>query len=319
MTAISPSPDDIHPRRPIVAALLSLALPGLGQLYNGEVNKALWLFLGFVLIGAPGETIAALYVPAALMLPLLVLCVLLTFGVWLYAIADAWRSAKNRQIYTRREWQVSGLYALLFITGNAAILSLFVDTVRPHQVEPFRIPSASMEPSILKATFSSPTSATTAPIAKAAWGRATSEIFVYPNDRTTYYIKRVIGLPGDHVTIKGHEVAVNGKSLTRENPSTASGSWLGSSRASVAGACNGTKTPPARMSMSPCRPDRFSCSATTETTRIPASSARFLCPISSAEPGRSGFPRVKAASAGSASVRWWSRQSIFLVHPRQLA
>ena len=77
MTAISPSPDDIHPRRPIVAALLSLALPGLGQLYNGEVNKALWLFLGFVLIGAPGETIAALYVPAALMLPLLVLCVLL--------------------------------------------------------------------------------------------------------------------------------------------------------------------------------------------------------------------------------------------------
>ena len=146
MTTIPPPHDDIHPRRPFVAALLSLALPGLGQLYNGEVNKALWLFLGFVLIGAPGETIAALYVPAALMLPLLVVCVLLTFGVWLYAIADAWRSARNRQIYTRREWQVSGLYALLFITGNAAILSLFVDTVRPHQVEPFRIPSASMEP-----------------------------------------------------------------------------------------------------------------------------------------------------------------------------
>ncbi len=216
MTAISPSPDDIHPRRPIVAALLSLALPGLGQLYNGEVNKALWLFLGFVLIGAPGETIAALYVPAALMLPLLVLCVLLTFGVWLYAIADAWRSAKNRQIYTRREWQVSGLYALLFITGNAAILSLFVDTVRPHQVEPFRIPSASMEPSILEGDFLLADKRYNCPNCEGRVGAGDIGIFVYPNDRTTYYIKRVIGLPGDHVTIKGHEVAVNGKSLTRE-------------------------------------------------------------------------------------------------------
>ena len=215
MTAISPSPDDIHPRHPIVAALLSLALPGLGQLYNGEVNKALWLFLGFAFIGAPGETIAALYVPAALMLPLLVLCVLLTFGVWLYAIADAWRSAKNRQIYTRREWQVSGLYALLFIAGNAAIISLFVDTVRPHQVEPFSIPSASMEPSILKGDFLLADKRYICPNCKGRVEAGDIGLFVYPNDRTAIYIKRVIGLPGDHVTIKGHEVAVNGKSLTR--------------------------------------------------------------------------------------------------------
>ncbi|MGA3341844.1 MAG: signal peptidase I [Methylocella sp.] len=216
MTTIPPPHDDIHPRRPFVAALLSLALPGLGQLYNGEVNKALWLFLGFVLIGAPGETIAALYVPAALMLPLLVVCVLLTFGVWLYAIADAWRSARNRQIYTRREWQVSGLYALLFITGNAAILSLFVDTVRPHQVEPFRIPSASMEPSILKGDFLLADKRYNCPNCKGRVEAGDIGLFVYPNDRTAIYIKRVIGLPGDHVTIKGHEVAVNGKSLTRE-------------------------------------------------------------------------------------------------------
>ena len=216
MTTIPPPPNDNHPRRPFVAALLSLALPGLGQLYNGEVNKALWLFLGFVLIGAPGETIAALYVPAALMLPLLVVCVLLTFGVWLYAIADAWRSAKNRQIYTRREWQVSGLYALLFITGNAAILSLFVDTVRPHQVEPFRIPSASMEPSILKGDFLLADKRYNCPNCEGRVEAGDIGLFVYPNDRTTIYIKRVIGLPGDHVTIKGHEVAVNGKSLTRE-------------------------------------------------------------------------------------------------------
>jgi signal peptidase I len=40
-------------------------------------------------------------------------------------------------------------------------------------------------------------------------------IFVYPNDRTLYYIKRVIGLPGDHVSVTSHDVLVNNRSLSR--------------------------------------------------------------------------------------------------------
>jgi signal peptidase I len=38
-------------------------------------------------------------------------------------------------------------------------------------------------------------------------------IFTYPNDRTLRYIKRIIGLPGDRVQIRGQEVFVNGVSL----------------------------------------------------------------------------------------------------------
>jgi signal peptidase I len=114
MTQISISSGDIHPRNRWIAALLSLALPGLGQFYNGDLNEAFWLFLGFVLIGCfPGVTIAALYVPAVLMLPLLVISTALTFGLWGLAILDAWRMAARRQVYTRREWQVSGFYAFL--------------------------------------------------------------------------------------------------------------------------------------------------------------------------------------------------------------
>src|ERR1700712_2476097 len=110
MTQISTASGDIHPRNRWIAALLSLGLPGLGQLYCGDLNKALWLFLGFVLIGCfPGVTIAALYVPAVLMLPLLLISAAATLVLWGFSIVDAWRSAARRQVYTRREWQVSGL------------------------------------------------------------------------------------------------------------------------------------------------------------------------------------------------------------------
>src|ERR1051325_5938315 len=128
MTSISTASGDIHPRNPWIAALLALALPGLGQLYNGDLNRALWLFLGFVLIGCfPGVTIAALYVPAVLMLPLLLLSVALTFGLWGFAIVDAGRGAAGQQVYPRHDWQVSGLYALLLLAGNAFILMLVAD------------------------------------------------------------------------------------------------------------------------------------------------------------------------------------------------
>ncbi len=144
MTQTSIVSDDIHPRRPLVAALLSLALPGLGQLYDGEINKALWLFFGFVLIGIPGVVIAALYVPSSLMLPLLVVSALLTLAVWFGAIIDAWREAERRQIFLCREWQVSGVYALLLLTGYLSVFTLF-GAMRQRLVQTFEIPAASME------------------------------------------------------------------------------------------------------------------------------------------------------------------------------
>jgi signal peptidase I len=215
MTQISTSSGDIHPRNPWIAALFSLALPGLGQFYNGDLNKALWLFLGFVSIGTfPGVTIAALYVPAALMLPLLLIDIGLTLGLWGVAIVDAWRGAAQRQVYTRREWQVSGLYVLLFLTGSALILMLAAD-VRQRMVQTFNIPTAAMQPGILRGDWLFADKRYNCPGCKTRVAIGDIGIFVFPNDRTQYYIKRVIGLPGDRVSITSHNVIVNGLSLSR--------------------------------------------------------------------------------------------------------
>ncbi len=41
-------------------------------------------------------------------------------------------------------------------------------------------------------------------------------VFKYPNDPTTNYVKRVIGLPGETIEIKGNNVFINGKELPEQ-------------------------------------------------------------------------------------------------------
>lgn len=43
-----PSPAQRAVRNPVIAALLSLVMPGLGQIYNGQYAKAFAFFFGFV-------------------------------------------------------------------------------------------------------------------------------------------------------------------------------------------------------------------------------------------------------------------------------
>ena len=79
----------MRPRQPWLAALASLVLPGFGQLYNGDLNRAIWLFLSFALLCVPALALDALYLPARLMLPCLLLG--LALAVWGYAVWDAWQ------------------------------------------------------------------------------------------------------------------------------------------------------------------------------------------------------------------------------------
>jgi signal peptidase I len=128
----------------------------------------------------------------------------------------AWRQATHRQVYTRHAWQVSGVYAVLLLTGTVFIMGPLLQAMRHHMMQSFTIPTASMEPGILPGDILFADKRYNCPGCASSVARGDIGIFVYPNDRTLYYIKRVIGLPGDHITIKAHQVTVNGDRLTRE-------------------------------------------------------------------------------------------------------
>lgn len=212
-----------EPRKPLLALLMSLILPGFGQLYNGKLNKAIWLFIGFAFFSVPGVALIALHLPGPWMMPALLVSLGASLLLWLYGMTDAWRDARRAQDYIARSWQVSGTYALVLIACNAFALPLLIDYVREHQVESFRIPSSSMEPTILPGDILFADKRYNCPGCKQAIRRGDVAIFTYPNDRTLRYIKRIIGLPGDRVQIKGDAVSVNGVSLKARETATPNG------------------------------------------------------------------------------------------------
>jgi signal peptidase I len=203
---------DAH-RASLIALAMSFILPGFGQLYNGDLNRAAWLFLCFAFLSIPGVALIALYLPGGWMMTALLASLALSLSIWLYGMADAWRGARRRPDRLPQAWQLSGIYMLVLVLCNGLALPLLMGYVRTHQVQSFYIPARSMEPAVLKGDFIFADKRYSCPGCKQAVKRGDVAVFAYPNDRTVSYIKRVIGLPGDRVQVRGNEVRVNGKSL----------------------------------------------------------------------------------------------------------
>jgi len=105
---------------------------------------------------------------------------------------------------------------------------LFVLVIRSFVFEPFRIPSGSMMPTLLQGDYIF--------VKKYAYGlrlpvletkivetgepqRGDVVVFRLPSDPSVNYIKRVVGLPGDEVVYRGHELLINGQPVAVERDS----------------------------------------------------------------------------------------------------
>lgn len=96
--------------------------------------------------------------------------------------------------------------------------------------EPFYVPSASMEPTLLigdelvaaKYAYGYSTASLPAPLTLAESGRLFGAlpargdvvVFRWPGDRSQVWVKRVIGLPGDRIALRDGQVFINGEAAT---------------------------------------------------------------------------------------------------------
>jgi len=109
--------------------------------------------------------------------------------------------------------------------GGAILIALLV---RAFVLEPFHIPSGSMIPTLLvgdfifvnkmayglRIPFTDP--ARVHKIGEGAPRRGDVVVFIVPQSPETDYVKRVVGLPGDHIEIRDNVVFINGVEQKRE-------------------------------------------------------------------------------------------------------
>ena len=198
----------IKKRSSILAALFSLLSPGMGHLYVGKWKLAVAIpFLLMLILAIIGWS-GLIFMSYGMSLSLL-LVVIGYFVVMVSAIIYA-RDVRSHQLNASQRWY----YYLAFLLAMTVInSSLMGQRDRLFGFEPFRIPAASMLPTLLTNDFIIvDTSAYHAQPPQ--YGDLV--VFDYPRDPEIKYIKRVIGKAGDHVAYTNKTLYINGKPLARE-------------------------------------------------------------------------------------------------------
>jgi signal peptidase I len=146
----------------------------------------------------------------------LVLATLLTGLIW---AADA-GFFKPRRLAQAQAGALPGEPVIVEYARSFFPIILIVLVIRSFLFEPFRIPSDSMMPTLLDGDFifvNKFTYGLRLPVVNTevtAFGepqRGDVVFFRLPSDPATNYIKRLVGLPGDHIVVREKRVYVNGE------------------------------------------------------------------------------------------------------------
>jgi signal peptidase I len=202
-------------RIPATARKLSSFCAGLGHIYCGQFTTGL-ILLSLSLLPAP-ILVAAVFSknPSVILWGIVGPCVF-SIGVYVYALFSSSRLAKRiGDSYQFKDYN-NGIVYSIFAVGNlyfslivAIAIALYF---RSNVMEAFYCPSESMSPTILKGDRF---------LANKLVQRKQPHygdvvVFLAPDNRDNVHVKRVVGLPGDTVAVRGTDVFVNGQKLDHQ-------------------------------------------------------------------------------------------------------
>lgn len=199
----------IKRRNPFLALLLSI-VPGLGQIYNGQLKKGLvFLTIDLLVPIAFGLT--------GILNKLNGLVTLLVFSLSfiIYRMADGFIQAKkltNHELKSYNKW-----YVYLSFVIVLGIVRTFLDLPASTGIQTFKIPTPSMNPTMQPGdrVVASLNYYDNNPIQQ-------GDIVVFNSPQGGIWTFRVIGLPSDSIEIKEGKVYVN----NQLNELTATGEYV---------------------------------------------------------------------------------------------
>jgi signal peptidase I len=196
--------------RALWGGLLSLVVPGLGQIHARSWRLGVNLLaIGLVLTVCfrilQTHPLTPAVCPAYLLLVVLMSAFLVASGI------DAVRRIRNNRSPGRPRWMYSTWFAAIMYGLVMIILHFAIPAQRLDHWRSFSIPSASNIPTLLvgDVVMTEAIPAGTLP------ARGDVVVFKIPRDPSTFWIKRVVGLPGDRIYLRNGQLFINDEPVSR--------------------------------------------------------------------------------------------------------
>jgi signal peptidase I len=187
----------VSERKKLRALIAGLVVPGLGQIYNGELLKGISFFCLFVM--APLILLRlTLLLPDKMLLAGTYISALLILAIFVFMAIEAMRvAARSGTGYVLKKYNQWYFYLAFGLFGSVFASGTVLAYTQTHIMGFYRIVTGSMTPSVMPGDF--------VIFDKTMYRHEGPKkgdiiVFTYPDDRSKLYVKRIAGLPGDTVT-----------------------------------------------------------------------------------------------------------------------
>ncbi len=191
------------PRSKWKAAFFTLLTMGLGHIYCGEVKRGFIFFaIHYVLV-----LLSFILLKLSPSITNLATIALVMLSYFVYCLADALKvSRKKTHYYELQKYNRWYIYVVIILIFLVIPRPLTRSYIKENVAKTFNIPAGSMIPTLLIGDM---LLAKTDPISKAGIKRGELVIFKYPQERSRIFLKRVIAMGRETLTIKNKKVLID--------------------------------------------------------------------------------------------------------------